>query len=185
MLSLHELGANGKRRLCQRQLREAEFGTSWLSRSLLGKGKQAGKLSCTQVQTSCNRSCLRPKMPPLKVGHGNHLGSGESTDRKGVVALPVLMTLLPQCALQFTSASVCRLGCKLLFLSLKHELGPKAAAGSKTLFCGWHGPKGSKTTLVSLTDASSSSCETNWIQIPYQGCFPPSCCLQGNGISRF
>lgn len=77
------------------------------------------------------------------------------------MALPVLVTLLPQCALQCSLVSVCRLRCKLLFLSLKHELEPKAAAGSEMLFCGWHRPKESKTVMVDLTDTSGSSCETN------------------------
>lgn len=106
------------------------------------------------VHTTCNRACLQPEMPPLKVGDGNHLGSAGA--KMGVLALPVWVTLLPQCALQCSSVAVCRLGCKLLFLSLIHELGPKAAAGSKILFCGWHSPKGSKTILVNLTDTSGS-----------------------------
>lgn len=99
-----------------------------------------------------------------------------------VVALPVLV-MFCQCALQCNSVALCRLCCKLLFFSLKHELGPKAAAVSKMFFCSWQGPKGSKTTLVNLTDSADPSV-TNWIQAPGQGCFPHYCYLQCNKINR-
>lgn len=94
------------------------------------------------------------------------------------MALPVLL-MFCQCALQCISVAVCRLCSELFFFSLKHELGPKAAAVSKMFFCSWQGPKGSRTTLVNLID-SADPCVTNWIQAPDRSCFLHCCYLQCN-----
>lgn len=80
------------------------------------------------------------------------------------MAQPVLVTLLPVCSSMHRG--VCQqAGLQVARFSLKHKLGSKAADALGTIFCSWQSPKGSKTTLVNLTDSSDPSV-TTWIQIP-------------------
>lgn len=136
------------------------------------------------------RSCFHPKeakweaqLHPVGVEAAwnafSRAGSWESCGSCGPACAAETLLAQSMCSLGQVRLSL-QAGFQVAHCLLKAETGAKGSSGLRNAL--QPGPKGKKTTLVSLTDTAGSSCGTKWIQVPAQSCFSSSCCLQG---SRF